>query len=69
MLRSFITNPIVVNVQCGEYLCETKRMSDSMKMWNVTLFCFRALARCCAPCGPMSLESRPSVVSVYVKQK
>jgi hypothetical protein len=36
---------------------------------DVTLFCWRAVARCCAPCGPIWFQSRLSVVSVYVKQK
>jgi len=31
---------------------------------HVTLFCCRALARCSAPCGPISFPSRYSVVSV-----
>jgi hypothetical protein len=36
---------------------------------DVTLFCWRAVARCCAPKSLISLYSRLSVVSVYVKQK
>jgi hypothetical protein len=36
---------------------------------DVTLFFCRAVARCWAPCGPISLFSRSSVVSVYAKQK
>jgi len=56
-------------VECGECLCERKTMRDSMKMWDVTLFCCRAVARCCAPCGPMSLQLRFSVVSAYGTQE
>jgi hypothetical protein len=33
------------------------------------LFCCRAVARCCAPCGPIWLRPRVSVVSFYVKRK
>lgn len=34
---------------------------------DVTLFCFRALARCCAPWSPIGLLLRWSIVSVYMK--
>jgi hypothetical protein len=36
---------------------------------NVTLFSWRAVARCCAPSSPIWLKPRLSVVSVYVKRK
>jgi hypothetical protein len=36
---------------------------------DVTLFCLRALSRCCAPSSPIWFQPRFSVVSVYVKQK
>ncbi len=32
---------------------------------DVTLFCWRAVARCCAPCGPIRLSDSCSMVSVY----
>ncbi len=51
-----------------------------VSMWNknweilwkgrdVTLFCWRAVARCCACSSPISSPWRVIVVSVYVKQK
>jgi hypothetical protein len=36
---------------------------------DITLFCFRVLARCCAPSSSIRLPTRLSLVSVYVKQK
>ncbi len=34
MLCSSWTDLIVVEVECGECLCETKRMRDRMKRWG-----------------------------------
>jgi hypothetical protein len=64
-----ITDPIVVEVECGECLCEKKGWEIGWKDRDVTLFCWRAVARCCAPSSPIWLPKRLSVVSVYVKQK
>jgi hypothetical protein len=38
-----------------------------MKSVVVTLLICRASAMCCAPCGPISLACRSSVVSVCVR--
>ncbi len=38
MLCSFITDLIVAKFECGECLCKTKRMGDSMKLGM--LHCF-----------------------------
>jgi hypothetical protein len=59
---------IAVKVQCVQCLCETKRMTDSTKGRDITLFSCRAFARCSAPCGPIIFLERFSVVSVYVKE-
>jgi hypothetical protein len=69
MLCSLWTDLTAAKVQCGECLCETKRMRDWVKGMDVTLFCWRAVAICCAPSSPIWLLPRFSVVSVYVKQK
>jgi len=69
MLCTICIDIIASKVQCGECLCDTKRMTDSTEGTDVTLFCCRAFARYCAPCGSISLELRWSVVSVYAKEK
>jgi hypothetical protein len=43
MLCSFITDLIVVEVECGECLCKTKRMRDSMKRYG----CYIVLLESC----------------------
>jgi hypothetical protein len=47
-------------------LLEVSGMKGEGEM-GVTLLCLRASARCCAPCSPIWLFSRPSTESVYVK--
>jgi hypothetical protein len=56
MLCSFVTDLIVSEVKCGE--CLRKIVSEWLKKKKndvncVTLFCCRALARCCAPSLPI----------------
>jgi hypothetical protein len=65
-----VTDLIADKVECGECLCETKKKWEmGWKSRDITLFCCKALARCCAPCGPIWLPVSLSVVSLYVKQK
>jgi hypothetical protein len=70
MLCSFITDLIAGEVQCGEGLCETIAMKDSMKGYEcyIVFFC-RALQRCSAPSSVTRLRPRFTVVMIYVKQK
>ncbi len=42
MLCSFITDLIAVEVKCGECLCQTKKMRDSMKRSG----CYIVLLEC-----------------------
>ncbi len=65
MLSSFWSDFIVLEVKCGECLCEVCVNVEKMnKSVVVTLLICRALAMCCAPSGPISLLKRLSVVSV-----
>ncbi len=55
-LRHIITDFNVFETKCGE--CLQKRENEwihrrKSDVSRVTLFCCRALARCCAPCSPI----------------
>jgi hypothetical protein len=69
MLYSLWTDYNASQVQCGECLCRIICVSGRSRRLkeNVTLFFSRALAICCTPWSPISLELRSSVVSVYLK--
>jgi hypothetical protein len=70
MLCSLWTDLTGRDVQCSECLYGKKTEWEiQRKATYVTLFCCRALARCCAPSSPIQLCERFSVVSTYVKQK
>ena len=72
MLCSLIADLIVLEVEYGECLfdvCVNVFVMKRRSVVVVTSFVCRAVAMCCAPCGPIRLLWRSSVVSVCFKSE
>jgi hypothetical protein len=72
VLCSLLSDLIPVEVKCGE--CLWKRENEWINrrkrdVSRVTLFCCRALARYRAPCTPIPLLARSSVMSVCEEER
>jgi hypothetical protein len=70
-IRRYMSSPIWLRSTFSVVIVyvEQKEWEIGWKGRDVTLFCCRAAARCCAPSSTIWLWSRFSVVSVCVKQK
>ena len=71
MLCSLIADLIAFEVECGECLFDVCVNVFVMKRRSVvvTVFLCKAVARRCAPCGPICLFMRLSLLSVCFKSK
>jgi hypothetical protein len=67
----FMSSPIRLSLRLSvvRVYVKPKEWEIRWKGRDVTMFCWRAEARCCAPSSSIWFQSRFSVMSVYVKQK